>query len=121
MRGENKENICSRILRARASGLLRFWCPEKPTLTRWVFLCPQPKDSQWEGLLSKGVAMSELQILRLPEVRAKTGLSRSTIYRLEASGQCPKRIQLGEHSSGWLESEWDAWIAERVAARERAA
>lgn len=65
--------------------------------------------------------MSELQILRLRDVQGKTGLSRSTIYRLEASGDCPKRLKLGEHSSGWLESEWDAWISERIAARERAA
>lgn len=64
--------------------------------------------------------MSELQILRLPDVRAKTGLSRSTIYRLEASGHCPRRMKLGEHSRGWLASEWDAWIAERIAERERA-
>jgi prophage regulatory protein len=65
----------------------------------------------------------DMRILRLPDVQAKTGLSRSTIYRMEADGQCPKRIKLGEHAhaSGWIESEWDSWIAERIAARERAA
>jgi prophage regulatory protein len=65
--------------------------------------------------------MSALRILRLREVKAKTGLSRSTIYRLETRNQCPRRLKLGEHASGWLEAEWDNWIAERMAARERAA
>jgi len=63
----------------------------------------------------------DMRILRLPDVRAKTGLSRSTIYRMEADGECPKRIKLGDHASGWIESEWDSWIAKRMEARERAA
>lgn len=61
----------------------------------------------------------DIRVIRLPEVRAKTGLSRSTIYRLEVGGHCPRRIKLGEHASGWIESEWDRWISERVVARER--
>ena len=61
----------------------------------------------------------DVRILRLPVVRQKTGLSRSTIYRLEAQGRTPKRIKLGDHSTGWIEAEWDRWLAERVSARER--
>lgn len=65
--------------------------------------------------------MNPARILRLPDVRKKTGLSRSTIYRLESLGQCPSRLKLGEHASGWIESEWDSWIAKRMAARGGAA
>ena len=63
----------------------------------------------------------DVRVIRLPDVQAKTGLSRSTIYRLESLGQCPARLKLAEHASGWIESEWDSWIGERMAARERAA
>ncbi len=57
-----------------------------------------------------------LRVLRLDDVREKTGLSRSSIYLKEKNGAFPKHISLGVRLSGWLESEVDAWIAERVAA-----
>jgi prophage regulatory protein len=53
-------------------------------------------------------------ILRLPDVRARTGISRTRIYRLEAEKRFPSRIRLGPNSVGWLESEIDEWIAARV-------
>lgn len=60
----------------------------------------------------------DAQILRLPDVKNKTGLSRSGIYQLIASDKFPRQIKLGPRSSGWLESEINAWITERVAARD---
>ena len=58
-----------------------------------------------------------LTILRRKQVEARTGLSRSTIYaRLREGGDFPKPIQLGAQSVGWLESEIDAWLRERIAA-----
>ena len=60
-----------------------------------------------------------LTILRRKQVEARTGLSRSTIYaRLREGGDFPKPIQLGAQSVGWLESEIDAWLRERIAAPE---
>ena len=53
-------------------------------------------------------------ILRLPEVKARTGLSRSTIYLRIAEGKFPPPINLGERSVGWVEAEIDAWIAKRI-------
>ena len=55
-----------------------------------------------------------LTILRLPEVKARTGLSRSTIYLKMAEGSFPEPIALGARSVGWIESEIDAWIARRI-------
>jgi prophage regulatory protein len=55
-----------------------------------------------------------LTILRLPEVKARTGLSRSTIYLKMAEGSFPEPIALGARSVGWIESEIDAWIAHRI-------
>ena len=60
--------------------------------------------------------MTRHTILRLPEVKARTGLSRSTIYLRIAEGKFPPPINLGERSVGWVESEIDAWIATRIEA-----
>ena len=54
------------------------------------------------------------KILKLPEVIKRTGLSKSTIYAEIGKGIFPKQIKLSERSSGWLESEIDDWIQQRV-------
>jgi prophage regulatory protein len=57
-----------------------------------------------------------LAILRRKQVEACTGLARSTIYAGVAAGTFPRPIQLGAQSVGWLASEVDAWLRDRVAA-----
>lgn len=49
-------------------------------------------------------------ILRLPSVKNRTVLSRSSIYLKISQGQFPKQIKLGKRSAGWLEVEIDDWI-----------
>ena len=56
------------------------------------------------------------RILRLPDVLARTGLSRSTIYVRVANGTFPKPVPLGARAVGWIESDVDEWIRERIAA-----
>lgn len=58
-----------------------------------------------------------VQILRLPAVMQKTGLARSTIYALAASGTFPSPVKLGARASGWLEQEIEAWLATRISIR----
>lgn len=55
-------------------------------------------------------------IIRLPAVKARTGLSRSTLYLKIQQGTFPKNISLGERSTGWLESEISEWIESRITA-----
>jgi len=55
-------------------------------------------------------------ILRLNATLAKTGLSRSVLYSEISKGNIPKQISLSERSVGFLESEVDNWIDERVKA-----
>ena len=62
-----------------------------------------------------------LALLRLPEVCKRTGKKRSSIYREIAAGTFPGPVKLGERASAWVEHEVCEWIAERIAARERAA
>ncbi|MBP6748052.1 MAG: AlpA family transcriptional regulator [Xanthomonadaceae bacterium] len=61
---------------------------------------------------------SGLTLERLPQVKARTGLSRSEIYRKVALGDFPSPIKLGERASAWPEHEVTAWIASRIAARD---
>lgn len=53
-------------------------------------------------------------ILRLPQVKIRVGLSRSSIYLAVSQGKFPRPVSLGARAVGWLESEVDAWLFQRV-------
>jgi len=53
-------------------------------------------------------------ILRLPVVKARTGLSRSTIYLRVSAGSFPRPVSLGARAVGWLEAEVEGWISRRI-------
>ncbi|MBI2786151.1 MAG: AlpA family transcriptional regulator [Legionella longbeachae] len=54
------------------------------------------------------------RVLRLPDVQLKTGKPCSSIYWMMANNTFPTSIKLGKRSVGWLESEIDQWIEERI-------
>ena len=56
------------------------------------------------------------RLLRLPQVKSATGLSKSTIYARIAEGTFPKQIPIGPRLVVWVESDIQNWIAEQVAA-----
>ncbi len=53
-------------------------------------------------------------ILRLPDVKRSTGLSRSTIYLRISQGTFPKPVNLGGRAVGWLEDEIQEWLQRRI-------
>jgi len=55
-------------------------------------------------------------ILRLPTVKARTGLSRSTIYLRVAERSFPAPVSLGGRAVGWIEAEVNDWLAKRIEA-----
>lgn len=59
------------------------------------------------------------RLLKRPEVREKTSLSDSELYRQIAAGAFPRPIRLTPNGRAvaWLESEVDAWIESRLADR----
>jgi len=57
--------------------------------------------------------MSE-SLLRLSEVQKRTGLSRSTIYERFNKGEFPRPVSLGARAIGFIESEVNEWIQERI-------
>lgn len=59
------------------------------------------------------------KILRMADVRAATGLGRSTIYRLIEDNKFPRPVPItGPRTVGWLDSEIAAWQRALVAERD---
>jgi len=58
------------------------------------------------------------KFLRLTEVIERTGLSRSTIYKLMAEDDFPPNVSLGARSVAWVEQEVEDWIFSRIAQRD---
>ena len=56
------------------------------------------------------------KILRLPTVKELTGLSRSTIYLRISKNEFPSPISLGGRAVGWVESDINNWLAEKIEA-----
>ena len=54
-----------------------------------------------------------MRVMRLDEVVARVGLSKSTVWRYIDEGDFPPPIKLGPRASGWIEHEIDDWIASR--------
>lgn len=54
------------------------------------------------------------RLLRPRVVCERTGLSRSTLWRLERRGAFPRHRQISTNAVGWLEEEVNAWIRARV-------
>ena len=52
------------------------------------------------------------RLVRFPEVRDRTGLSRSTIYRRMEQGTFPKSVSLTGNVTVWQESDLRAWLAD---------
>jgi predicted DNA-binding transcriptional regulator AlpA len=54
-----------------------------------------------------------MHILRTADVTRLTGLSRTTLWRMERQGSFPTRIRLGLNSVGWRNEEVQHWIESR--------
>ena len=69
---------------------------------------------------TSGVAPKpKLSVLKLAEVKARTKLSGSSIYRLMALGEFPQPLKLGDAAAAWVESEIDAWLEAKLVKRNQ--
>lgn len=57
--------------------------------------------------------MTSESLIKLPQVIEKTGRGRTTIY---TDPTFPKPVKIGTRAVAWVQSEVDAWIAQRIAA-----
>ena len=60
-----------------------------------------------------------LRRLKLKDVIVKTGLGKTSLYALLKKSQFPKPLSLGLRAVGWLESEIEAWIQDKIDARDQ--
>ena len=58
--------------------------------------------------------MADLKILRFKQVQVKTGLCRSSIKNFVSDGRFPAPVQIGSRAVGFIESEVNQWIADRI-------
>ena len=63
------------------------------------------------------MAGDEDEFLTQHEVVRRLGIGASTLRRLVKSGDFPGPIKIGTRRVAWLASEFEAWVAERKAAR----
>jgi len=58
----------------------------------------------------------EPRYVRLPEAMKRAGdVSRMTLANWERDGEMPRRRRIGPATTGWLESEFNAWLISRKA------
>lgn len=57
------------------------------------------------------------RLIRLSEVKAQTGLCRSSIYAKVARGTFPPAVPLGDRAVAWDQDEVQLWITEQIGKR----
>ncbi|WP_426105085.1 helix-turn-helix transcriptional regulator [Massilia sp. TSP1-1-2] len=62
--------------------------------------------------------LPEVRFIRMKEVLAICGKSRSSVYEAMQKGEFPKPVKLGSRSSAWVKSEIEHWVQARIKARE---
>lgn len=59
-----------------------------------------------------------MRFMRISEVIETTGLCRSSIYSLMASGDFPKPVSLGARAVAWVSGEINEWMTARIDERD---
>ena len=59
-----------------------------------------------------------MQVIRLSSVIEATGLGRSSIYKYVSEGKFPKPVSLGDRAVGWVSTEIDQWIRDKIGERD---
>ena len=68
---------------------------------------------------SFGSTQTTERILRLPTLLAAIDVSAATLWRWVKDETFPQPISLGGRSVGWLQSEVQAWVKDRVILRNK--
>lgn len=57
---------------------------------------------------------NSISLLRLNDVMARTGLARSSLYKLISTGEFPSQIKISAKSVAWSSKAIDQWIYSRI-------
>ena len=63
--------------------------------------------------------MKSTRLIRLDEVKRRTGFQKSSIYNRVAEGTFPRPVNLGARAVAWVEDEIQEWIDARISEREK--
>lgn len=74
---------------------------------------PAPKQVPFMEPEVSRCVKAEADVIRSKQLRQLTGLSRTTIWRLEREGDFPARIRLTRTGVGWRRTEIETWLATR--------
>lgn len=74
---------------------------------------PEPKGKVNQAISPAKPAKFRRDMLRRGDLQEITGLSSSTISRLESKGQFPARVKLSAKRVGWPLAEVEKWVEER--------
>ncbi len=58
--------------------------------------------------------MAEMKFLRLPQVKSKTGLSRSSIYQRISEGKFPRPVGIGARAVAWVNDDVEDWMRRQI-------
>jgi predicted DNA-binding transcriptional regulator AlpA len=56
------------------------------------------------------------RLISFEEVHHRTGLSRTTIWRLERAGEFPRSVRISAGRRAWREADVDQWISLKLGA-----
>jgi prophage regulatory protein len=98
-------------LPARSRGPVRAEATDYPSPTR---LGSRNRDDERADGALDGTHGAALRLLRFPAVRERTGLSRSTIWRLERQGAFPPHHRISANAVAWIEDDIANWIRAKV-------
>jgi prophage regulatory protein len=73
----------------------------------------KPAEPDLDGASS---SFDDVVFLRLPDVKALTGLSKTSLYALIKEKNFPAPVRLGPRAVAWVKSEIRQWAVERVRA-----
>jgi prophage regulatory protein len=102
-------------LPTRTNSTARIRSLERDTSDR-THVRPGPVAASSAAAATEPVRAPTLKLLRFPVVRERTGLPRSTIWRLERRGEFPKHYRIAPNVVAWSEQEVSHWIEERLGA-----
>lgn len=77
-------------------------------------MMPRPRKPAERILHWEPSNLDDVTFMRLPEVKAITGLSKSSLYVLIREKSFPAPVRLGSRAVAWVKSEVKQWAADRV-------
>lgn len=75
---------------------------------------PKPEPNLLNTHANKFKNKNPSDLIRMKEVVQMTGLSRSTLYRLQQMEEFPKAVKLGCRSVAWVRGDISDWIREKM-------